>query len=318
MDMSPENIILSRTEACMIKRQIPTDQEMNALVEFDNSFRFMLSLDDLSEYNKGFVNWHKQPTIEISVVYNGAVNVYVLETERTVTAGNGFFILPGFLHSIRPAPGYETAKYFTLIFHPEILYGFHGSYYEKAYYGPFLDKNVPLYLLHSNDEWIDEIFQKLRWIANHSAENTPAVRLKIQHTLQEVWASFAENLLRETYETATQHTRKIFDLIHYLNENYAEKFLLTELANSISMSRNECCRYFKQMMNMTITEYLLEYRLSKAAGLLETSGWSISEIAEKTGFCDVSYFIKKFKEKTGITPGTYRNQRINDSTILRN
>ena len=77
------------------------------------------------------------------------------------------------------------------------------------------------------------------------------------------------------------------------------------------MSRNECCRYFKQMMNMTITEYLLEYRLSKAAELLETSGLSITEIAEKTGFCDVSYFIKKFKEKTGITPSTYRNQHTN-------
>lgn len=50
------------------------------------------------------------------------------------------------------------------------------------------------------------------------------------------------------------------------------------------MSRNECCWYFKQMMNMTITEYLLEYRLSKAAELLETSGLSISEIAWKTGF----------------------------------
>lgn len=62
---------------------------------------------------------------------------------------------------------------------------------------------------------------------------------------------------------------------------------------------------------MTITEYLLEYRLSKAAGLLETSGLSISEIAAKTGFCDVSYFIKKFKEKTRITPNAYRMQYIN-------
>ena len=295
----------------MIKRQVPIDKEMNAVVEFDSSFRFMLSQDDLSEYNKGFVNWHKQPTIEISVVYDGAVNVYVLEQERTVTAGNGFFILPGFLHSIRPAPGYETAKYFTLIFHPEILYGFHGSYYDKAYYSPFLDKNVPLYLLRSDDVWTEDVFPKLKWIADNSSGNSPAVRLKMQQTLQEVWALFAEKLQNENQETKTQHTRKIFDLINYLNENYAEKFSLTELADSVSMSRNECCRYFKQMMNMTITEYLLEYRLSKAAELLETSGLSITEIAEKTGFCDVSYFIKKFKEKTGITPSIYKRNRTN-------
>ena len=122
---------------------------------------------------------------------------------------------------------------------------------------------------------------------------------------------FAEKFPNEIRETTTPHTRKIFDLINYLNENYAEKFSLTELADSVSMSRNECCRYFKQMMNMTITEYLLEYRLSKAAELWETSGLSISEIAAKTGFCDVSYFIKKFKEKTRITPNAYRMQYIN-------
>lgn len=56
---------------------------------------------------------------------------------------------------------------------------------------------------------------------------------------------------------------------------------------------------------MTITEYLLEYRLTKAAALLEASGLSITEIAGRTGFCDVSYFIKMFRQKTGITPKAY-------------
>lgn len=43
------------------------DDEMNAVVAYDESFRLILSQDDLSEYHKGFVNWHKQPTVEISV-----------------------------------------------------------------------------------------------------------------------------------------------------------------------------------------------------------------------------------------------------------
>lgn len=289
----------------MDKRQVPIDTEMNAVIEFDNSFRFILSQDDLSEYNKGFVNWHKQSTIEISVVYEGAVNVYVPKQKKTVVAGDGFFILPGFLHSIRSAPGYETAKYFTLIFHPEILYGFHGSYYDKAYYRPFIDGNAPLFLFHSHEEWTEEVFPKLRWISDHCSERTPSLRLKIQHILQDVWALFASQVLKEASETSVPHTRKILDLIGYLHEHYAEKFSLTALARSVFMSRNECCRYFKQMMSMTITEYLLEYRLSKAAELLETSGLSITEIAEKTGFCDVSYFIKKFRLKTGMTPKVY-------------
>ncbi|MCA5961132.1 hypothetical protein LC724_13055 [Blautia sp. RD014234] len=80
----------------MEKRQVPIDQEMNALVAYDEAFRFILSRDDLSEYNKGFVNWHKQPTIEISVICEGAVNVYVLEYEQTVAAGDGFLLCRDF------------------------------------------------------------------------------------------------------------------------------------------------------------------------------------------------------------------------------
>ena len=94
-------------------------------------------------------------------------------------------------------------------------------------------------------------------------------------------------------------------LVSYLHGHYQERFSLTELAENASMSRNECCSYFKYMMNMTITAYLLEYRLTKAAALLESTDLSITEIAEQTGFCDVSYFIKMFRKKTGITPKAY-------------
>lgn len=298
----------------MKQLQVPIDNEMNAIGELDPTFRFTFSNDDLSKYHKGFVNWHKQPTIEISVVCEGAVDVYVLKQKKTVTAGDGFCIMPGCLHSICAAAEQKTAKYFTMIFHPEILCGYHGSYFENAYYRPFADSGIPLFLFHKQDEWTKEIFIKLEWIAKHCLErwdsvpliaSPPEIRVDIQHYLQDIWVQFEKYLSREESDITYVHTRKIYDLIGYLHEHYAEKFSLTALAESVFMSRNECCRYFKQAMHMTITEYLLEYRLSKAAEFLETSGLSITEIAEQTGFCDVSYFIKMFRQKTGMTPKAY-------------
>lgn len=290
----------------MNKRHVPTDLELNALVTYDDSFRFILSQDDLNEYNKGFVNWHKQPTIEISVVYEGAVTLYVLEQEQIVTAGNGFFIMPGYLHSICPAPGYAAAKYYTLIFHPEILYGKPGSYYDKAYYHPLSDCNTPFFVFSNHEKWTQEVFSQLKWIRDQLPNISPEFRLKTQHILQNIWVLFASNLTNQIQScSAVRDTRKILNLVTYLHEHYQKKFSLDAIAKYVSMSRSECCRYFKTMMNMTITEYLLEYRLSKAVTLLENSNLSITEISEQTGFCDVSYFIKKFRTKTGITPKAY-------------
>lgn len=290
----------------MEMRQVLVDDEMNAIVAYDESFRLILSQDDLSEYHKGFVNWHKQPTVEISVITEGAVKVNVLEHEYIVTENDGFFIMPGFLHSIQPVPGYESSKYFTLIFYPEILYGARDSYYDKAYYSPIANCNTPFFLFSKEDAWTAEIFPKLKWIAENFSETSPAFRLKTQHILQDIWALFAGNLLDRTEPSSALHdTKKILNIISWLHRHYQEKFSLTELAKSVSMSRNECCRYFKHMMNMTITEYLLEYRLSKAAALLESSELSITEIGEQAGFCDVSYFIKMFRRRTGMTPKVY-------------
>lgn len=282
----------------MSKLQIPTDSELNALVPYDETFRFFLSKDNLEEYDKGFVNWHKQPSIEISIVYEGAVSVNVLEHEQIVSAGDGFFIMPNYLHSIRSASSFKNAKYYTLIFYPEILYGVKGSYYDKAYYQPIEDCNAPLFTFSHHAVWTNEIFDKFKWIIENYSDSKPESRLKVQHFLQDMWALFATHLPCSAKSSISSHnSRKIMLLIHYLHEHYREKFSLDSLSAHMSMSRNECCRYFKKMMNMTISDYLLEYRLSKATTLLSSSEHNITEIAELTGFCDSSFFIKMFKEK---------------------
>lgn len=300
----------------MEKRQIPTDAELNAIVNYDATFPFILSIDDLDEYNKGFVNWHKQPTIEISIVYEGAVSVNVLENSRIVTAGDGFLIMPGYLHSIRPAEGYTAAKYYTLIFHPRILYGFRDSFFELTYYRPMVSANAPCYLFGGDEAWTGPLYEKLAWIRdNYSA--VPQTRLAVQRLLQDAWMLLAGHLTQRSKQVTTPHnTKKILDLVGYIHAHHAERFSLSDMAKDVSMSRNECCRYFKKMMNMTITEYLTEHRLAQALALLETSNLSITEIAQRVGFCDASYFIKVFRQMTGVTPKAYARHQPGKREML--
>ena len=306
MYILPENIILLRKGSIYMKKlEVPVDRELNALIEYDEAFRFILSHDDLSKFNKGFVNWHKQPTIEISIVTEGAVSVYVLEQNRTVCAGDGFFILPGYLHSVKPAPGYETARYYTLFFFPDMLYGRPGSFFDTLYYRPFVNSGAPLFTFSGAEPWAEGVTERLGWIAARYPDTSPAFRLQTQRIIQDAWIEFAGHMRPEAVTSRSRDTRKILELIEYLHSHYGEKFVLQSMADSVSLSRSECCRYFRQMMHMTITEYLLEYRLTKAAELLKSSRLSVTEIADRTGFCDVSYFIKIFRRTTGITPKAY-------------
>ena len=78
------------------------------------------------------------------------------------------------------------------------------------------------------------------------------------------------------------------------------------------MSPTYFCRYFHQEMGKTPFAFLNEYRIKKAAILLDGSSLSVSDIAINCGFDNISYFIRKFKEYQGVTLKIQKqNRRIN-------
>lgn len=64
------------------------------------------------------------------------------------------------------------------------------------------------------------------------------------------------------------------------------------------------------MMNMTISDYFLEYRLSQVLNLLKSSDKTISEVALQSGFSTISYFISVFRKNMGVTPLEYKKNKI--------
>ena len=73
-------------------------------------------------------------------------------------------------------------------------------------------------------------------------------------------------------------------------------------------------KFFKQTTGMGFIEYLNSYRLETAAQMLSASNDNILDIAEKTGFENLSYFNRSFKKKFGLSPGQYRKKLKNKPT----
>ncbi|MBO4311845.1 MAG: helix-turn-helix transcriptional regulator [Desulfovibrionaceae bacterium] len=83
---------------------------------------------------------------------------------------------------------------------------------------------------------------------------------------------------------------------------------MDDLAKSACVSKSECLRCFKTILQTTPYKYLMDYRLSEATRLLKTTNHPIGEIAIMTGFNGQSYFGKCFKEKMGCSPSEYREK----------
>lgn len=85
-------------------------------------------------------------------------------------------------------------------------------------------------------------------------------------------------------------------------------FSISELENTLYMSRSALNRKMKALLDTTPREYLRHYRIEKAAGLLQVEGARVSEVAELVGFTSASYFARCFKQQYGCLPTEYNKR----------
>lgn len=93
----------------------------------------------------------------------------------------------------------------------------------------------------------------------------------------------------------------------YLDNHLTEEISVGRLAQMMYMSPDYLNRCFKRCYACTITEYIMDKRLSLAAEMLVKKDMSITMIAAKVGYPNYTYFIKVFKKKYGVPPAQYRS-----------
>lgn len=83
------------------------------------------------------------------------------------------------------------------------------------------------------------------------------------------------------------------------------KQVSSELALNPSYVSREFSKYFE---DLNFGDYIRKMRIDKAIQLIQTSNYSLTEIAYLTGFSDQSHFTRIFKQHTGNNPSAYRKK----------
>ena len=103
--------------------------------------------------------------------------------------------------------------------------------------------------------------------------------------------------------------QKVHEIALYLQNNSSSSCSLDDIAAHFYISRPYLTRIFKSVTGFTVIEYLTVCRVRKAQHLLEDTQLSVTEIAARSGFGNITHFEKVFKQLTGLTPRQHRNQR---------
>jgi AraC-like DNA-binding protein len=104
---------------------------------------------------------------------------------------------------------------------------------------------------------------------------------------------------------------KINRIINFIKKHFHEEDLnQSKLADMAGLSNSSFSRYFKRQTGKNYIDFLKDIRLSHAYKLLNESDLSVSQIAARCGYLNLSNFNKQFKNKYKHTPKTFLHSRI--------
>lgn len=253
------------------------------------------------------VHWHDE--YEFIVATDGIVAVYVNGKNIDLNPGEAIFINSGCLHGVKSVID-ETSILHSLVILPKFIGGSTDSIIYKRLVIPFSEKEAPAYvILNDNTDWqknmIDSMLSAWYAITNESFdyENkaryyaSKAMRILVEHLSEISYPSGSNEPLLNRMRLAITH----------IETYYADDISNNDLIELLGCSESVLLRSFKQVVGTSPMQFLMNYRIQKAAELLITTDLKSCDIATSCGFHDISYFTKIFKRTMGVTPSTYRD-----------
>ena len=92
----------------------------------------------------------------------------------------------------------------------------------------------------------------------------------------------------------------------YIRRHCHESPTTATVADALLCNPSYLSRVYRRCYHRTVTEAINHYRMDHAQDLLVGTSQSVSEIARTCGIPDTSYFLKLFKQRTGMTALAYR------------
>ena len=106
------------------------------------------------------------------------------------------------------------------------------------------------------------------------------------------------------------------EIVHHIENNLSDTNLsVTLLAENLGLGIRDLQRKTKNMLDIGPKELITNMRIEKAKKLLVARAGSVSQIAYKVGYSRPEYFMRTFKQHTGLTASQYMNQAFEDGIL---
>nr|WP_276313575.1 helix-turn-helix domain-containing protein [Bifidobacterium callimiconis] len=250
------------------------------------------------------VHWHRD--FEFAVMLRGECDYRLNGGEAIrLRQGDGVFVNSETLHSAdNPSPG---AVMSCVTFSPLFLTGQPSGTIYADHVLPVLNRRFAGMRLQADRD--ADVVEEIRAITALGVGGDTVALEYVEHVAR-LWRLALAAFGRQTIGTAgaieMRRGRRMRTMLTFIQQHFGDDIDVAAISDSAGIGRTECFRLFKRHTGAGPGDYLLAYRLRRAAVMLASGGGGVAIVGRRCGFRDASYFGKRFKERYGVTPGEYR------------
>lgn len=253
-------------------------------------------------------HWHEE--IEVLVIEKGSFTVIIDGNAFTGSAGDVFFFHSCQLHQIQGHPGKNA--FYSFVFSLHALYFREQDYVQTTLLEPLGEKWCFPKLVAPGNPCYRGLIAILEELRRLEKERPVAFQLLVKAELYRMIALFKQHqafVLKEKPSQEHSYTAlRLKQVLQYIADHYMEPLSLEQAAGIMHMSAKYFSSYFSDALHISFVQYINRYRIEQACILLQTTALSIMEVGQQVGYCNFSYFIRRFKEFQGCTPIQYRRK----------
>lgn len=235
----------------------------------------------------------------VLVLISGGERTFRIYNEEYVIHGNEFFILPPFIQ------------------HFGVKCDFHQAYFSH-FWADGVEVDLPTQIDPGNillplfgQVPIDlHCFDLMDYVVRHRAPpffSEKFLSSQIQAILYQLSFTMQKNAL-----WSKQENEIAYRILKFIDDNKGKQLLNQDYSVALGKSYRRLNTIFHSVYGMTIKQMQIVLRINQAKRML-SSGHSIAETSMECGFDDYLYFLKAFKNRTGMTPSAFRDTVANDS-----
>lgn len=251
------------------------------------------------------VHWHDE--FEIIYIKKGQLRVVINQQEYLGDPGSIFFVNPRELHLMGSSD--LSVEYYTMLFPLEFISFQSIDDLESNLLQPLRSNQLLVANEVPNEELRKKLFPLLDEIAQINESNEYFKQLQTRMLLLQVLLELCLTPAMIS-ASASGNTDIQKEMLIYIQEHFTEKLSLQMMSERFHLSEKYLSRYFKEHFHLPFSNYVSHLRLTLAKQLLEATDLPITEVALRSGFPSVSYFIRSFNGTYGISPLKYRKERI--------